>query len=258
MDTLSRQAVQRVVAAMQDNLGERITIDDMARVAMFSKFHFTRLFQRVTGVSPARFLSALRLEEAKRFLVSTDMRITEISHRVGYNSPGTFSSRFKNSVGLSPTEYRQLCGRTPRIPVDSRRNIADRPTGTVTGRITSPLGCQNGPTFIGLFRDPIPQGAPVSCTVLPRPGRFVLEEVPVGAWHLLVHTVAPGTEHLVRGTRSDGEALSVGSHGPMVVSPTATAHVVDVELRPMSSMDPPVLMALLDLRSPSIQAPQAS
>ncbi|GHH39561.1 AraC family transcriptional regulator [Lentzea cavernae] len=252
MDKLGEQAVARVVGAMQTNLGERITIDDMAKVAMFSKFHFTRVFQRVTGVSPARFLSALRLQEAKRFLVATDLRVTEISHRVGYNSPGTFSSRFKISVGLSPTEYRQLRGRTTRISVDNRRNIMQRRTSSVSGRIHCPAECEPGPTFVGLFRDPIPQGAPISCAVLPGPGHFQLENVPEGAWHLLVHTVPPGSEHTA------DRNPSVGSHGPLVVSSSTVAHVVDVVLRPMSAIDPPVLMALLDVRTTALEASRAS
>ncbi|WP_285508529.1 peroxidase-related enzyme [Actinokineospora sp. NBRC 105648] len=91
---------------MRDRLGESLTIDDMARVARFSKFHFSRLFQRHTGVPPARFLSALRLAEAQRLLATTRLRVTDIGLRVGYHSPGTFSSRFKRHVGLSPTQYR--------------------------------------------------------------------------------------------------------------------------------------------------------
>jgi AraC family transcriptional regulator len=64
MDAVVLRAVERAVETMRDNLGERLTIDDLARSAMFSKFHFSRVFQRVTGVSPGRFLSAMRLDVA--------------------------------------------------------------------------------------------------------------------------------------------------------------------------------------------------
>src|ERR1700754_344703 len=110
MDDVIENAVERVIRAMHDNLGDVITIDDMARTAMFSKFHFTRLFQRATGIPPGRFLSAVRMEEAKKLLLTTSLSVTEITYRVGYNSVGTFSSRFKSSVGLSPTAYRELGG----------------------------------------------------------------------------------------------------------------------------------------------------
>src|ERR1044072_6144551 len=107
MEDLIVKAVERVIRTMQDDLGEPITIDDMARTAMFSKFHFSRMFQRVTGISPGRFLSALRLQEAKRLLLTTSMTVADISHLVGYNSIGTFTPRFPGSVGGSPAQDRQ-------------------------------------------------------------------------------------------------------------------------------------------------------
>ncbi|NNJ08505.1 AraC family transcriptional regulator, partial [Streptomyces sp. PKU-MA01144] len=60
--TAIETAVLRVIDEMHANLGQELTIDDMARTAMFSKFHFTRVFRDVTGTSPGRFLSALRLQ----------------------------------------------------------------------------------------------------------------------------------------------------------------------------------------------------
>src|SRR2546421_10686882 len=135
MDDIVRRAVERAIETMQQNLGERLTIDDMARSAMFSKFHFSRVFQRVTGVSPGRFLSAMRLEEAKRLLVSTSFTVSDISHRVGYNSVGTFSARFRTSVGVSPSMYRQLGGITAQGGED---DVAAQAWSTIRGQVVSP------------------------------------------------------------------------------------------------------------------------
>ncbi|GAA3030555.1 Helix-turn-helix domain-containing protein [Actinokineospora globicatena] len=107
MDEPAVRAVERVIADMRGRLAQSLTVDDMARVALFSKFHFSRVFHRHTGVSPARFLSTLRLAEAKRLLATTTLKVTDISARVGYRSPGTFSARFKTCVGASPTQYRE-------------------------------------------------------------------------------------------------------------------------------------------------------
>ncbi|GAA4447577.1 hypothetical protein GCM10023170_029280 [Phytohabitans houttuyneae] len=96
-----------MVEAMHDNLGDSFTADDMARTAVFSKYHFIRLFRQTTGVTPGRFLAALRIQEAQRLLLATDLSVAEISQRVGYASVGTFSSRFKLRVGLSPSAYRE-------------------------------------------------------------------------------------------------------------------------------------------------------
>src|SRR2546430_16692519 len=113
MDEIVKRAVERAIETMQQNLGERLTIDDMARSAMFSKFHFSRVFQRVTGVSPGRFLSAMRLAEGKRPLLVTSFPLAGISHRVGYNHVGTFCSRFRRRVGVSPTTHPHLGGTAP-------------------------------------------------------------------------------------------------------------------------------------------------
>lgn len=115
------QAVERAIDTMRSNLSEQLTVDDMARAAMFSKFHFTRIFQRVTGISPGRFLSAIRLQEAKRLLTTTRLNVTDISLRVGYNSVGTFSTRFTKSVGLPPTTYRRMGASLLAFPPRARR-----------------------------------------------------------------------------------------------------------------------------------------
>lgn len=113
VDDAIEKAVQRVIESMHENLAQQITVDDMARTANFSKFHFCRVFQRVTGTSPGRFLTALRIQRAKHLLVSTSLNVKDISHEVGYSSVGTFSSRFSSSVGVPPGRFRKLGGHPP-------------------------------------------------------------------------------------------------------------------------------------------------
>ncbi|GII76206.1 AraC family transcriptional regulator [Sphaerisporangium rufum] len=246
MENAIEQAVLRVVKSMHENLGEQLTINDMARTAMFSKFHFSRVFQRVTGLSPGRFLSAVRLQEAKRLLASTSLTVTDISHRVGYSSVGTFSSRFTSSVGLSPTKYRQLRTAAPQIIIDRwGETTGDGGTTTVRGAIFSPLA--DRPIFAGLFPDRILEGRPVRYTVLSEPGPYVLPDVPPGEWHLIARSVADGFEdadHLPAG--ADG-GVCVGRLGPITVRPGAGTAVADLRLRPMRPLDPPVLLALRDV-----------
>jgi len=244
------QAVGRVIETMRENIGEQLTVDDMARMAMFSRFHFSRIFQRVTGVSPGRFLSAMRQQQAKQLLVSTSLTVTEISHQVGYTSVGTFSSRFTRSVGVSPTTYRQLGGFTPPIPMHERRGVRASRSATVHGEIRSPLPDHLlGLIFVGLFDDPIPRGQPVRCTVLHRTGPYRLENVPHGTWYLLAHSVAAGFEQAVRGPLAGDQTVCVGSHGPVKVGLDTAASEADMRLGPAPSLDPPVLRALLDVRS---------
>lgn len=239
------RAVIRVIDTMRQNLSEQLTVDDMARAARFSKFHFSRVFQRVTGVSPGRFLSAMRLQEAKRLLLTTSLSVADITFQVGYNSVGTFSTRFKESVGLSPTQYRRFGGYTKDIATDDRRRGL-RST-TLRGEIKSPPDKPVGTVFVGLFPDWIPQGFPVKCTVLRTPGPYELADIPPGTWHLLAHAVAPGQEH-VAGFDPDRQSLVVGANGPIAVRSETSLKRVNLQLRPMRILDPPILLALLDVR----------
>ncbi|HET9139108.1 AraC family transcriptional regulator [Actinophytocola sp.] len=245
MDEVVLRAVERAVDTMRQNLGDRLTVDDLARSAMFSKFHFTRVFQRVTGLSPGRFLSAVRLAEAKRLLVSTSLTVADISHQVGYNSVGTFSSRFRSSVGVSPTTYRQLGGMT--APAQPAEPPVPQTRTTVRGHIVTPADQPFGPIFVGLFPGRILEAPAVRHTVLAEPGPYALADVPPGRWYLLAYRAA-------RRTGGIDVPPHVGSSGPIDIEPHITARLADVRLRPRHVLDPPVLMALQDVRPAVAQA----
>lgn len=242
MEESTKRAVDRAISTMRENLGEPLTVDDMARAAMFSKFHFTRIFQRATGVSPGRFLSALRLQRAKQLLVSTSLNVADISLRVGYNSVGTFSSRFTRSIGMSPTTYRRRAGYAPHIATDPGPAVYSE--ARVYGRIPNQPGRLTGPVFVGLFTDRIPEGRPVRCAVLTDGGYFQFGAVPSGTWYLLAQAVAGDADG-----RPDeaNRPIAVASHGPLTVCRDSDIRM-DLEFQPIQNIDPPVLLALMDSR----------
>jgi AraC-like DNA-binding protein len=237
MDEIVRQAVARAIVTMRDRLGERLTIDDLARAAMFSKFHFTRVFLRTTGLSPGRFLSAMRLAEAKRLLTTTTISVADISHQVGYNSVGTFSARFSGSVGVSPSAYRQRRGAAPLAEPDHRTQGA-----TVRGQLHAMPPAEVGPVFVGLFPARIAEGLPARHTLVSGPGPYTLADVPPGSWYLITH--AFGDNPLDQ----YGRRPFTGLTGPVTIQVGVTARLADVRLRPRRGFDPPVLLALPDLR----------
>ncbi|MEH1099498.1 AraC family transcriptional regulator [Micromonospora sp. CPCC 205561] len=247
MEESTRRAVHRAITAMRENLGEQLTVDDMARVAMFSKFHFTRIFQRATGIPPGRFLSALRLQRAKHLLVSTTLNVADISFRVGYNSVGTFSSRFTRSIGMSPTTYRRRAGFAPHIPTAAGPGHAAPSTARVHGRFSTRAGAPVGPVFVGLFPDRIPEGRPVRCAVLSHGGGYEFEAVPPGTWHLLAQAVSGGADGAGSPTDATNRGVVVASHGPLTVRRDSDIRL-DLYFQPIRDIDPPVLLALLDSR----------
>ncbi|MGL5851578.1 MAG: helix-turn-helix domain-containing protein [Phycicoccus sp.] len=107
MDVGQHTGVVRAVHMMREHLSEPLTINDLAEYAFFSKYHFTRVFQRYTGMPPGKFLAELRMMSAEHLLVTSDLSFTDITFRVGYASIGSFSSRFKVVLGLPPSEYRR-------------------------------------------------------------------------------------------------------------------------------------------------------
>ncbi|MGR7024562.1 helix-turn-helix transcriptional regulator [Geodermatophilus sp. URMC 62] len=97
---------------------EPLDLAALAAVAALSKWHFQRLFTATYGVSPAAHLSRRRVERAQDLLRSTNLTVTEVCHAVGFSSLGSFSSRFRELVGETPSAFQARWARTgaPRVP----------------------------------------------------------------------------------------------------------------------------------------------
>jgi AraC-like DNA-binding protein len=97
---------------------EPLDLDGLARAAGVSKYHFLRCFAATYGMTPGAYLTERRIERAQDLLRATNLTVTEICHLVGYTSLGSFSSRFHELVGVSPSAYqaRYAADGVPRIP----------------------------------------------------------------------------------------------------------------------------------------------
>jgi len=102
----SRVLVYRARDLIAESFCEPITLHTAAREACLSPFHFHRLFAQTFGQTPHDFLTARRIDAAKKLLAQSNMSITEICFEVGYSSLGSFSSLFQREVGCSPRDYR--------------------------------------------------------------------------------------------------------------------------------------------------------
>src|SRR5260370_38403100 len=101
------QAVERAIQAMHTHLHELLTLEDLAAVACLSPWHFTRVFDRLIGIPPGDFLSALRFHAARRLLLTTPLSVPEICFEEGYTSIGAFPSRSTSRLGMSLRRCRQ-------------------------------------------------------------------------------------------------------------------------------------------------------
>jgi len=98
---------------------EPLDLDRMAAEAGFSKFHFARSFKDAYGETPANYLTRRRVERAKDLLRAANLTVTEVCMLVGFSSLGSFSSRFSELVGKSPSEFQKVSaarGGPPPIP----------------------------------------------------------------------------------------------------------------------------------------------
>jgi AraC-like DNA-binding protein len=96
---------------------EPVDLQCLATVATLSKWHFHRLFTATYGCTPAAYLSERRIERAQDLLRSTNLTVTEVCFAVGFSSLGSFSSRFREVVGETPSQFqRRYGGNAPRIP----------------------------------------------------------------------------------------------------------------------------------------------
>ncbi|MBF6546021.1 helix-turn-helix transcriptional regulator [Nocardia brasiliensis] len=94
-----------------------LDLDELAAAAGVSKYHFLRAFAAVYGLTPAAYLTERRIERAQDLLRSTNLTVTEVCMLVGYSSLGSFSSKFRKLVGVTPSEYQaKFADGAPRIP----------------------------------------------------------------------------------------------------------------------------------------------
>jgi len=89
------------------NSQREIELEDIARQAGVSPFHFLRLFSAALGVTPHQYLVRSRLRRAARHLADDDKAVTEIAYDVGFNDLSNFVRTFHRAAGVSPTKFRQ-------------------------------------------------------------------------------------------------------------------------------------------------------
>jgi AraC-like DNA-binding protein len=91
---------------MDERYAEPLGVEDVARAASLSLYHFIREFRRAFGCTPARYLRERRLTRARQLLAVTDMSVTDICFAVGFESLGSFCTLFRKSEGATPAAYR--------------------------------------------------------------------------------------------------------------------------------------------------------
>jgi AraC-like DNA-binding protein len=122
---------------------EPLDLDTLAQAANVSKYHFLRCFAATYGRTPAAYLTERRIERAQDLLRATNLTVTEVCHLVGYTSLGSFSSRFRDLVGITPSAYQAEFAATGPPPIPGcyvfMHGLSDRrATGSAIGEKPAP------------------------------------------------------------------------------------------------------------------------
>ena len=97
-----------VCSYIHEHCTEDLCLDNVADLAGFSKYHFTRLFKRFTGISFYKYLNKKRIEHAEMLLVDPEISITEVALQSGFSSLSAFIRMFKLIKNCTPTEFRNM------------------------------------------------------------------------------------------------------------------------------------------------------
>ena len=97
-------AMRRGIEYINDNLSEKLLLDDIARASFISPFHFLRLFKKLNGISLHQYVLSLKVERAKKILLQ-QRNIQLASIDLGFTDQAHFTRIFKKITGLTPKQY---------------------------------------------------------------------------------------------------------------------------------------------------------
>jgi len=235
-----------VIKYIKQYLEEPLSLEHLARYVAYSPFHFARIFKERTGLSPMYYVSSLRLQRAKQLLLNTNLSVRDVSMEIGQQSLGTFTTRFKDRVGMSPAHFRDSQKQANKH-LTSLKNLNNWSEETSLNELTTVRGTVNadaplnGVILMGLFPKPIPEGLPIYGTLLPHLGEFVFSDVKPGVYYLMGTSVEwemKTTEFLL-----PYSTLRTRSKKPIIVGSTPIPQQ-NVTLYPPRMDDPPILISL--------------
>ncbi|AFZ32510.1 transcriptional regulator, AraC family [Gloeocapsa sp. PCC 7428] len=104
------QKLEHIIAYIDDQLEQNVTLSELANVVQMSQYRFARAFKQSTGLSPHQYLLSQRIERAKKLLSETQLSIADISYQLGFASQSHFTATFRRLTTVTPSVYRTTIG----------------------------------------------------------------------------------------------------------------------------------------------------
>lgn len=119
-DHVPLSTIERVLDYIKKTPLDQITLKEAAESIHINPSYLSQLFKQQLNKKFVDYITELRIEESKRLLQNTTLRMSEIAERVGYSDLAYFSNNFKRIVGSSPSEYRNINSKTGEGKLNKR------------------------------------------------------------------------------------------------------------------------------------------
>lgn len=241
--TLGTATLQAVLQLAHERAAEGLTVADLADEAGYSPFHFTRLFSASVRLSPGQYLTAVRIDAAKRLLLQGSDPVIDVAAAVGFDSLSSFARRFRQLVAVPPARLRRLADEVADAPLLPFR-LGDSRHPAVRVRMDVPDDVRPSPQvriWAGWFAQPAPYGEPRGGVLLDKADEVEIPLAPGHPWLLanVLPASADADEQLAP------TQLIVAVHPAPITAPCA----VTLRFSPAHSTVP-ILTALPSLRRP--------
>ncbi len=240
--------VEASIHYIQDHIFDPLSLEEIAHEVGYSPYHFTRIFKAHMGIPLFYYVSSLRLQKAKDLLLHTELTIRDIALEVGYQSLGTFTTRFTQKVGISPAAFRQTAEEAVKALETIKRLGEKRPGNGSSSNQCSIFGTieaqipNEGIVLIGLFPKPIPEGIPLYGTLVRLPDRFCISGVRPGVYYLMATSVSWGMQ--AESILLNQKTLRTRNRQPLEICPDKEIAPLKVKLHLPQLDDPPILVSL--------------
>jgi AraC-like DNA-binding protein len=203
-------SIIEITQYMREHSDRDLSVESLAGMFGYSKFHFSREFKKIIGVTPNAYWSALKMERSLSEL-GRSSSILGGQLNTGYQSIGTFSTSFQKATGFTPGQYQEEI-RKLSIFTEAKKyegksdkvfthySFDKRNPATVQEHALSVI-CHvpddfKGLIFVGVFTKPVPNEAPILGKAMTKTNRCVIDKIPNGEYYVLVCAIKSNTNPL--------------------------------------------------------------
>jgi AraC-like DNA-binding protein len=205
-----KNSIVEITQYMREHNDRDISVAGLAAKFGYSKFHFSREFKKIIGVTPNEYWAALKMERGLSELERSSS-IVRAQLNTGYQSVGTFSTSFQRATGFTPGQYQEeihklsLFTEAKKYEDNSDKVFThysfNKHDPAVIQQHALAVVCHapegfKGLIFVGVFTKPMPNGAPILGKAMTKTNRCVIDKIPDGEYYVLVCAIRSNTNPL--------------------------------------------------------------